>query len=256
MLLAIDIGNTNIVLGLWAGQELQHTFRISTQLERTLDEHYVLLSQLLGLRGIAADKVTAAIIASVVPSVTEVVAGSVRRAFARDPMIVGGPGLKTGIAVRYDSPKDVGADRIVNAVAAFERFKSGAIVVDFGTATTFDCISEKAEYLGGVIVPGVHVALNGLLAHTAKLTRVEIAAPPSVLGKSTPHALQSGIVHGHAALVDGMVDRLVNELGFPCKVIATGGLAKLIVQHTTRVDSIDENLTLEGLRVLHERNSS
>src|SRR5690606_6461216 len=152
--------------------------------------------------------ISAAIIASVVPSVTDVMSHAIRKTLARDPMVVGGPGIKTGIAVLYDNPRDVGADRIVNAVAAFERYRRGAIVVDFGTATTFDCVSPKAEYLGGVIVPGVEVSLAALLGRAAKLGPVEYAAPSSVLGRNTPHAIQSGIVYGYASLVDGLVSKL------------------------------------------------
>jgi type III pantothenate kinase len=179
---------------------------------------------------------------------------AIRHAFAREPVVVG-PGLKTGIAVKYESPRDVGADRIVNAVAAFERFHSGVVVVDFGTATTFDCISPKAEYLGGVIVPGIQVSLDGLLARAAKLSRIEIAAPPRVIGRNTTHSLQSGIVHGYAALVDGLVNKLIDELGFECRVIGTGGLARLIAEHAKNLDELDEHLTLEGLRILHDRNA-
>src|SRR5262249_7001448 len=153
------------------------------------------------------------------------------RCFAREPLVVGGPGFKTGIAVLYESPRDVGADRIVNAVAAFERVRGGVIVVDFGTATTFDCISPKAEYLGGVIVPGVQVSLEGLLAHAAKLRPIELTVPPHVVGRTTAHSLQSGVIHGYAALVDGLIARLEAELDFPCEVIATGGLAPLIIPH-------------------------
>jgi type III pantothenate kinase len=180
--------------------------------------------------------------------------GAVRHAVAREPLLVG-PGLRTGISVLYENPHDVGADRIVNAVAAYARYESGVIVVDFGTATTFDCISPKAEYLGGVIVPGVKVSLEGLLQSAAKLRPVELAAPPRVLGRNTTHALQSGVVHGYAALIDGLVDRLLAELGFECRVVATGGLAQLVVKHATRVEAVDPDLTLDGLRILYERNS-
>jgi type III pantothenate kinase len=255
MLLAVDIGNTNIVFGLYEGEALRHTFRASTVRTRTEDEYGVLLQQMLELRGIDSKTIQAAIIASVVPPLTDVMADAIRHAFAREPLVVG-PGLKTGIAVLYDNPREVGADRIVNAVAAYERLHGGVIVVDFGTATTFDCISPKGEYLGGVIVPGIEVSLDGLLAHAAKLTRIEIAEPPHVVGRNTTHALQSGVVNGYASLVDGLVDKIEKELGFPCAVIATGGLASLIVRHTQRVESVDENLTLEGLRILHDRNAS
>lgn len=255
MLLVIDIGNTNIVGGLYEGRTLAHTFRISTLHTRTADEYWALLANLVSLQGVQSSAIHAAIIASVVPQLTEVLAGAVRRCFAREPLVVGRPGFKTGISVLYESPRDVGADRIVNAVAAFDRVHAGVIVVDFGTATTFDCISPKAEYLGGVIVPGVQVSLEGLLSHAAKLRPIELAVPPHIVGRTTAHSLQSGVIFGYAALVDGLVARLETELGFPCEVIATGGLASLIIPHSRSVKTIDPNLTLEGLRLLYERNT-
>jgi type III pantothenate kinase len=156
--------------------------------------------------------------------------------------------------VLYDSPREVGPDRIADAVAAFERVQGGVIVVDFGTATTFNAVSPKGEYLGGVIVPGVRVALDALLSRAAKLSRVEISEPPRVLGRNTPDALKSGVIHGSASLVDGLVERLIAELGFPCKVIATGGLAPAVKKHSKTIESVEPDLTLEGLRILHERN--
>jgi len=254
VLLAVDIGNTHVVFGLYAGRELQQTFRASTVRTRTGDEYGVLLRQMLALRGVEPESVTAAIIASVVPPLTDVMSDAIRHAFAREPVVVG-PGLKTGISVRYDNPYDVGADRICNAVAAFERLRSGVIVVDFGTATIFDCISPKGEYLGGVIVPGVQVSLDALLGRAAKLTRIELAEPPRVVGRNTTHALQSGVVHGYASLVDGLVERIKAELEFPCSVLGTGGTATLIARHARCLESIDLDLTLEGLRILHERNA-
>jgi len=255
VLLTVDIGNTNIVFGLHRGKELVQTFRAETARSRTADEYGVLLGQMLALRGFDNKAVTAAILASVVPPLTDVMVAAIRHACAREPLVVG-PGLRTGIAVEYEVPRDVGADRIVNAVAAFERYQSGVIVVDFGTATTFDCVSPKAEYLGGVIVPGVQVSLDGLLARAAKLSRIELAAPPKVVGRNTTHSLQSGLVHGYAAMVDGLVARLERELAFPCQVIGTGGLANLIAPHTERLGVVDEHLTLEGLRILHERHAT
>jgi type III pantothenate kinase len=214
----------------------------------------VLLEQALSQRGLSPDAVTAAIIASVVPQLTDGISVMVRRLFAREPLILG-PGLKTGMPVLYDSPREVGPDRIADAVAAYERVKAGVIVVDFGTATTFNCVSPKGEYLGGVIVPGVQVGLDALLARAAKLSRVELSEPPHVLGRNTPHALQSGVIHGSASLVDGLVARLEAELGFPCTVIATGGLAGAIAKHATRIGKVENDLTLEGLRILYERNT-
>lgn len=253
MLLAIDIGNTHIKFGLFSGQKLEHKIRLVTDQDRTEDEYGVLLLGALDQRGLRADGVTSAIIASVVPELTEGVVSIVRRLFKREPLIVG-PGLKTGMPVLYDSPREVGPDRIADAVAAFERVQGGVIVVDFGTATTFNAVSPKGEYLGGVIVPGVRVALDALLSRAAKLSRVEIAEPPRVLGRNTPDALKSGVIHGSASLVDGLVERLIAELGFPCKVIATGGLASAVKKHSKTIESVEPDLTLEGLRILHERN--
>jgi type III pantothenate kinase len=254
MLLAVDLGNTNVVLGLYEGEKLVQTFRVATVRSRTEDEYAVLLQQLFSLRQLSFHAVSAAIIASVVPQLTDVMISAIRQAVGREPLIVG-PGLKTGMSVLYDNPHDVGADRIVDAVAAYARYQSAVIVVDFGTATTFNCISPKGEYLGGVIVPGVKVSLEGLLQSAAKLRPVELTAPPRVMGRNTTHALQSGVIHGYAAMVDGLVERLVEELGFPCRIIATGGLSSLIGKHAKRIEELDLNLTLEGLRILYERNS-
>ena len=254
VLLVVDIGNTNIVLGLYDGPELRHTFRVSTTSARTPDEYATMLHQMVELRRVPIEALRAAIIASVVPPITDVLAAAVRQALSRDALIVG-PGLDTGISIHYDDPRDVGADRIVNAVAAYDRVRAGVIVVDFGTATTFDCISPAAEYLGGVIVPGAQLSLDALFARAARLTRIELGEPPRVVGRNTTHALQSGIVHGYASLVDGLVGKLKREVAYPCSVIATGGLAPLIARHATAVDIVDENLTLDGLRLLYERNA-
>ena len=255
MLLVVDIGNTNVVFGIYDDKQLVRTFRFSTVRARTADEHGVLLHQMLTLHGLDPKRVGSAILASVVPPLTDVMALAIQHVFGHAPLIVS-PDLDTGITVVYDNPRDVGADRIVNAVAAYERVRAGVIVVDFGTATTFDCVSPKAEYLGGVIVPGVQVSLDALLGSAAKLTRIEIAEAPRVVGQNTTHAIQSGVVNGYASLVDGLVEKITAELGFPCQVIATGGLAALISRHTRSVQSVDEHLTLEGLRILHVRNSA
>ncbi len=253
MLLAIDVGNTNIVYGLFDGPKLVHQFRVESSRSRTADEYAVVLRQLLAMSDVQAKDVEAAIVASVVPSLTEPMVGLVRRAFGREAVVVG-PGIRTGMAILYENPREVGADRIVNAVAAYERFHSGLIVVDFGTATTFDCVSPKGEYLGGVICPGIQISADALFARAAKLPRVEIAKPPRAVGRNTLHSMQSGIVYGYVALVDGMIDRLVEELEFPCSLVATGGLATVISPLTKRVQEVEEDLTLNGLRILHERN--
>ncbi len=253
MLLVIDVGNTNIVYGLFEGAELEHQFRVESGRGRTADEYAVVLRQLCEMHGVQPSQVDAAIIASVVPSLTDPMSELVKRAFGKEPKIVG-PGIRTGMAILYENPREVGADRIVNAVAAYEQAKGAVIVVDFGTATTFDCVTPKGEYLGGVIAPGIQISADALFARAAKLPKVEIAQPPKVVGKNTVHSMQSGIVFGYVGLVDGVVERLLAELGHGCAVIATGGLSSLIAPLSKTIQSVDPNLTLTGLRLLHERN--
>jgi type III pantothenate kinase len=255
MLLAIDVGNTNIVYGLFDGQKLVHQFRVESGRGRTADEYAVVVRQLLAMNGVDPRDVHAGIIASVVPSLTDPMCDLVRRAFGHEPMVVG-PGIRTGISILAENPREVGADRIVNAVAAYEKFKSGVIVVDFGTATTFDCITPKGEYLGGVIAPGIQISADALFARAAKLPRVEITKPPKVVGRNTVHSMQSGIVYGYVGLVDGIVERIIDEVGYECAVIATGGLARVIAPLTRTVPEVEDELTLVGLRILYERNAT
>ncbi len=255
MLLAIDVGNTNIVYGVFDGQKLVQQFRVESSRNRTADEYAVQLRQLLAMRGVEASQITASIVASVVPSLTDPMLDLVRRGFGKEPLVVG-PGIRTGMAILYENPREVGADRIVNAVAAFERYKGGVVVVDFGTATTFDCVSPKGEYLGGVICPGINISADALFARAAKLPRVEIAKPPRVVGKNTLHSMQSGIVYGYVALVDGLMERIQEELDFPSATCATGGLARVIAPLTKKVKDVDDDLTLVGLRILYERNAA
>ena len=253
MLLAADIGNTNITFGVWDKSRLVHTFRAASVTTRTVDEYAILLQQMLALRGVADGPIEGAIVASVVPALTEILVNAIRTAYAREPLIVG-PGLKTGMPILYENPREIGADRIVNAVAAFDKVQKAVIVVDYGTATTFDCISNAGEYLGGVIVPGILVSLDGLFARAAKLSHVELVEPPRVLGRNTANALQSGVVFGYASLSDGLVRRLRAEMGCECPAIATGGLAHLVTKHAETIETIDSDLTLQGLRLLYERN--
>ena len=253
MLLVIDIGNTNVTFGVFDGDRLVEDFRATTLRGRTADEFAVFIHSVLALRGIALSSLTQCVLASVVPPLTATLAKYVSDVL-RIPLLVVGPGTRTGMPILYDNPRDVGADRVVNAVAAYERFKSGLIVVDFGTATTFDCVSPKGEYLGGAIVPGIQISAEALFARAARLSRVELALPPHVIGRNPTHSMQSGLVYGYASLVDGMVRRIRAESDFECSVIATGGLARLISKAAETIDLFDDHLTLHGLRIIYERN--
>lgn len=254
MLLAVDVGNTQTHFGAFRGEELVEHWRFATVRESTGDELGAALRTLLELRGLQFSDLDSAIVSSTVPALGEEWRRVGQLYLGQEPIVVG-PGVKTGMALRYDNPREIGADRLVNAVAAFERFRSACVVVDFGTAITFDPVSANGEYLGGVIAPGVEISLGALTERAAKLPNVDLAEPREVIGKSTVEALRSGIIYGFSGMVDGLLARIERELGPDVRTIATGGQAHLIVPYCDRVSEIDDLLTLTGLRLIHERNN-
>ena len=253
MLLTIDLGNTQTAVGLFDGDDLALHWRLSTVRERTADEYRLLLHGLFEQDGVNPERFEGAIISSVVPRATAALTDALHH-FVVDGALIVGPGIKTGMPILIDNPREVGADRVVNAVAARARYGTPVIVVDFGTSTNFDIVSGDGEYLGGVIGPGLEVSMDALVAATAALRRVELKPPRSVVGKGTVEAIQAGLLYGHAGYVDGIVDRIRAELGGEVQAVATGGLAPTIVQHCRTVTTVDENLTLAGLRMLFSMN--
>lgn len=256
MLLVIDVGNTNIVLGIFEDDELVYDWRISTDKNKTIDEYGLLLTQLLCMKDIDSSKIGDIIISSVVPTIMDILPQVCEKHFNITPKIIG-PGIKTGMNILYDNPKEVGADRIVNAVAAYEKYGGPLIVVDLGTAITFDVINKKGEYLGGAITPGIKISADALFSRTSKLPKVEIIRPEKVIGKTTVNSIQSGLYYGYVGLIDNLVEKIVEELGIgldEIKVIATGGFSKLITEESKYVEKMDNMLTIEGLKIIYDRN--
>ena len=252
MLLVVDVGNTNIVLGVYRGQSIVATWRLSTDARRMADEYAALLHSLFTSAGLSFRDVRAIAVASVVPPLITVFQELAQRFFEREPFLVG-PGVKTGVRVQFENPKEVGADRVANALACYRRYGGPAVVIDLGTATTFDAISAEGDYLGGDIAPGITIAADALFQRTARLPRIELVAPKTAIGRTTVSGMQSGIVFGYVGLIEGMVARFKRELG-PARVIATGGLARVIARETPLIEVVDPNLTLDGIRMIYELN--
>ncbi|KNY27410.1 type III pantothenate kinase [Pseudobacteroides cellulosolvens] len=254
MILVMDVGNTNIVLGAYDGKKLLNHWRLGTNREKTADEYGMFMMSLFSNDKIDTSNIEAVIIASVVPPIMYTLEHAIRKYLKKDPILVG-PGIKTGINIKYENPREVGADRIVNAVAAIETYGGPVIVVDFGTATTFCAINSKADYLGGVICPGIKVSLEALFQKAAKLPRIDLVKPESVIGRTTIGNMQSGIIYGYIGQVDYIVKRMKKEMKEDnIKVVATGGLARLIASESETIDEINGHLTLEGLRIIYEKN--
>ena len=257
MLLAVDIGNSNMVLGAFSGEDLVQHWRIATRIDYTADELGVILHGLFAVSGTAMGDIDSMVVSSVVPSLNQAIGDVASRHLGVQPLVIG-PGMRTGMQIRYDNPREVGADRIVNSVAAFSKYGGPAVVIDFGTATTFDAISRTGDYLGGVIAPGIRISMDALFTRAAKLPRFELAVPDSlegVIGKNTVESMQAGFVYGFAGQIEGIVGRMREELGGQCRVIATGGLATLIAAHASVIEVVDDRLTLDGLRLLHDLNT-
>ena len=252
----MDVGNTNIVIALYERDRLRRSFRMSTDLRKSSDEMGMLLLQFLAHEGVRPADIEDVILSSVVPTVMHSLGNAIKRYIGCVPMVIG-PGIKTGMNIRYDNPKEVGSDRIVNAVAAFKKYGGPVIIVDFGTATTYCAVSDDGDYLGGVITAGVQISMNALFEKTAKLPKVGIVSPENVIGKNTISSMQSGAIFGQVGQVDYIVRRMKEELDAPhCKVVATGGLARLIAPESGAIDLVDGLLTLDGLKIIYDKNKA
>jgi len=252
-LLVVDVGNTNVVLGVYDGDELLRSWRLATARERTADEYGILVKQLTD--GTINGSLEGVIVSSVVPPLNSAIATMIEKYFGVEPLFVE-PGVKTGIAIQVDNPQEVGADRIVNCVAVHEKYGGPSIIVDFGTATTFDVVTADAKYIGGVIAPGINISAEALFARAARLPRVDIRRPPTVIGTNTVVNMQSGLYFGYLGLVDGILTRMKREVPGVKKVIATGGLAALLARDSEHIEEVDEDLTLRGLKIIYDRNRS
>lgn len=253
MILVVDVGNTNIVLGLYKEKELIHHWRLSTNRAATSDEYGMMVYNLFGYADIKLEQVRGVIISSVVPPLIFALESMCKQYFQKTPYIVG-PGIKTGLNIRTDNPKEVGADRIVNAVAALELYGAPCVIVDFGTATTYDYIDEKQQLIGSAIAPGIGISTEALYQRAAKLPRIELVKPKSVIGRNTVSSMQAGIIYGYVSQVDGIVTRIQEEFGVKATVVATGGLAELIASESTTINVVNPLLTLQGLRMIYDKN--
>ena len=254
MLLVLDVGNTNTTLGLYEGRELRHSWRLTSERHRTVDEYGIMCRTLLNLAGLDSSAITAIAVSSVVPMLDFTLHKMAEVYFKLEPLFINSQ--NAGMPVLYDDPREVGADRVVNAIAAFEKYGGPCIIVDFGTATTFDAVSQAGEYLGGIIYPGIQISADALFQRAARLRNTDIRRPDKLIGTTPTQSIQSGLYYGNIALVDGVLERLIAELGDTTRVIATGGLAPLISRGSRLIEAVEANITLEGIRIVYERNQS